>query len=59
LEKIGVTIGDAFDAKIAEAIAEVESDKPAGTVVEVAVPGYQLNGKVIRPAKVKIATNSK
>ena len=44
-----------FDPSLHEAIGEVESDKPEGTVIEELQKGYKVNGKVIRPARVKIA----
>ncbi|HXF44356.1 MAG TPA: nucleotide exchange factor GrpE [Candidatus Paceibacterota bacterium] len=55
LEKINVEIGKPFDPKLQEAIAEVESERPPGTVVEVAGTGYLLGGRVLRPAKVKLS----
>ena len=55
LERIE-SVGE-FDPGIAEAIGEVESDKPPGTVVEEVSPGYRLHGKVLRPARVKVAKN--
>jgi|SRR3989344_5387018 len=55
LEKITVHAGDRFDPGIAEAIAEVESEKPADTVIEEIEPGYRLYDKIVRPARVKIS----
>lgn len=55
LEKIIIKIGDKFDPAVAEVIAEVESDKPAGTIVEEIEPGYRLYDKIIRPARVKVS----
>ena len=37
---------------------EEESDKPEGTILEELQKGYTLNGRVIRPARVKVAKNS-
>ncbi len=54
LEKIKV-IGEKFDPAFHEAIAEVEVKAEPGTVIEEIEKGYKLNGKVIRPARVKIA----
>lgn len=48
-------IGKPFDATFHEAVAEVESDQESGTIVEEVTPGFTLNGKVIRHAKVKVA----
>lgn len=44
-----------FDPSVHESIEEVESDKEAGIVVEELVRGWRLQGRVIRPAKVKIS----
>ena len=48
-------LGEAFNPAYHEAILEEQSDKPAGTIIEVIETGYKLHGKVIRAAKVKIA----
>lgn len=55
LEKIVVRSGDSFDPNYHEAVGEVESDKPVGIIVEEIEKGYALNGKVIRPARVKLS----
>lgn len=55
VEKISVKTGDKFDSALMEAIAEVESDKPEGTVVEEIEPGWRLHDKILRPARVKVA----
>lgn len=55
LEKLQVKEGDKFDPSVAEAIAETESDQPAGTVLEVIEAGYKLHDKVLRPARVKVS----
>ncbi|MDE1970840.1 MAG: nucleotide exchange factor GrpE [Patescibacteria group bacterium] len=38
-----------------EAIEAIPSEEASGTIVEVVQKGYALNGKIIRPAKVKVA----
>ena len=43
-----------FDPSMHDAVEEVESDKPEGTIVEVMQKGYAMDGKVIRPARVKV-----
>jgi molecular chaperone GrpE len=54
-----VTVGSQFDPHKHEAIENVVcADKAEGMVVEELQTGYELNGKVIRPAKVKIAKKS-
>lgn len=55
VEKIVVKPGDRFDPAMAEAIAETESDKPAGTILEEIEPGYKLYDKILRPARVKVS----
>ncbi len=55
LEKIDVKIGKTFDPNLQEAVAEVESKEPPGTVVEEVGSGYTFLGKVVRPAKVNLS----
>ena len=55
LEKIKVSAGDKFDPARHEAVSEVESDQPEGTVIEEVEKGYMINGEVLRPAKVKLS----
>jgi molecular chaperone GrpE len=55
LEKMSVKPGDEFDPAIAEALSEVPSDQPAGTIVEEIEPGYKLGEKVLRAARVIIS----
>lgn len=54
------TVGKQFDPHKHEAIERVVcEDKPENTITEELQAGYELNGKVIRPAKVKVSkTNS-
>ena len=54
LEKIKA-LGEKFDPALHEAMLQEESDKESGTILEEMVRGWKLNGKVIRPTKVKIA----
>ncbi|MBI4225221.1 MAG: nucleotide exchange factor GrpE [Candidatus Sungbacteria bacterium] len=53
--QIEVTPGEEFNPEKHESIGEVESDKPAGTVAEEVQKGYMLAGRVIRPARVRLA----
>ncbi|MCK9393963.1 MAG: nucleotide exchange factor GrpE [Candidatus Paceibacterota bacterium] len=53
LEEI-LTIGMPFDSLTSEAIEEVDMGQE-GVVVEEIQKGYKMNGRVIRPAKVKIS----
>lgn len=55
LERLAVAVGAPFDPAVHEAVAAVESSEPPGTVVEEVERGYALNGRVIRPARVKVA----
>ena len=55
LERIKVEIGQPFNPEFHEAIVKIESNQPANIIVEEIEAGYILNGKVIRPARIKIA----
>ena len=60
LEKSGVTliaeVNIKFDTAIHQALQKVEDKSvPDDTVVEILQKGYILNGKVVRPAMVKVA----
>ena len=54
LEKIKA-LGEKFDPALHEAMLQEGSDKESGTILEEMVKGWKLNGKVIRPTKVKIS----
>ncbi len=43
-----------FNPEIHEVLEEVESSSDSGRVIEVVQKGYKINGRVLRPAKVKI-----
>ena len=51
------TVGEPFDPHLHEAVAQVAADNEVadGTIVEEVHMGYTMNGKVIRPAMVKVA----
>ncbi|MBI4358265.1 MAG: nucleotide exchange factor GrpE [Candidatus Omnitrophica bacterium] len=52
-------LGKAFDPHLHEAVGHiVVRDASEGIVVEEVLAGYQLNGKLIRPAKVKISAKT-
>lgn len=59
LNDIGVkkfsAVGQHFDPAKHEAIEHVDSTKPEGTVVEEVTPGYAINGRVVRPASVRVS----
>lgn len=54
LERIE-SVGLEFNPELHEAIEEVQSDQPSGTIVEEIISGYKFAGTVLRPAKVKVA----
>ena len=59
LKDIGVekikTVGEKFDPHFHEAMETVDlKDKEEGTIVEELKPGYTFNGKLLRPASVRI-----
>lgn len=63
LQELGVTQMDAlekpFDPKIHDAISQVVvPDKPEGTIVAVAEPGYMVKDRVLRHAKVVVSKAS-
>ena len=54
VEKIK-TVGEKFDPHMHEAVETVEAnDKEEGLIVEELKPGYKFNGRLLRPASVKI-----
>lgn len=62
LEKFGVTsftsVGQPFDPERHEAIARGPAQsQPEGTVVDETARGYLLNGRVLRPAMVTVASS--
>jgi len=59
LEKHGLqridSVGKKFDTSLHEAFLQEGSDGPEGMVLEELQAGYLLNGKVLRPSKVKVS----
>ena len=58
MEEIGLkqflpTKGERFDNARHEAIATMENGEP-GTIYDIVQPGYELDGQIIRPAKVVV-----
>lgn len=48
---------EAFDPNLHEAVGQIPSDEfPAGTIVEVAQPGYRMHDRIVRAPQVLIAT---
>ena len=55
LERLEVKLGQEFSPNIHESVGEAESGQPVGTVAQVIEYGYTLNGRVVRPARVKLS----
>jgi molecular chaperone GrpE len=60
LEKLGITqidpAGEAFDPSRHEAVmTQATADAAPDTVLQVVQPGYELNGRLLRPARVIVA----
>jgi len=60
LKKRGLSVieakpGDEFNPAFHEVLSTEESDKPEGTILEVLERGYTLQGKVIKPVRIKIS----
>ena len=50
------SLGEKFDPNFMEVVETTEAkDKESGIVVEEIQKGYKINGKVLRPARVKVA----
>src|SRR5262245_24487164 len=58
-ERLGVdpvdAAGQPFDPNLHEAISQLESDQPPGTVVQVLQRGYRSGDRLLRPALVVVA----
>lgn len=48
--------GEQFDPNFHEAISQMPSDQPAGAVAHVALTGFQLHERVVRPSQVVVST---
>ncbi len=49
-------VGSLFDPHLHEALTQMPSDEPEGTVIGQHVAGYKLHGRLIRPAKVLVSS---
>ena len=59
LKRIAPSRGDKFDPHQHQAMSEVPgTDVPGGGVVEVMQPGYELLGRLVRPAMVMVAAKT-
>ena len=52
---IAVRAGEKFDPEKHESVGEVESEHESGAVAEVIQKGYLFQGKVLRPARVRVS----
>jgi len=49
------SIGEKFDPNFHEVVEEVEvKDKEPGTIIEEIQKGYKINGRLLRPARIKV-----
>jgi molecular chaperone GrpE len=55
LAKVIPEVGEKFDHHRHQAMFEVESDQPPGTVAQVLQPGYVIADRLLRPAMVGVA----
>ena len=55
LERVKVSPHDQFNPALHECIAIIEGETESGKILEEVGNGYILNGKVVRPARVKVA----
>lgn len=59
LQRLGVerlkSLGERFDPTLHDALQQVESDEPAGTIVNEIQPGYRMGARLVRAATVIVA----
>lgn len=55
LEKIPARLEEEFNPEKHESLGEAESEHPAGTIAEIVQHGYTFQGRVLRPARVRIS----
>ncbi|TAG81864.1 MAG: nucleotide exchange factor GrpE [Burkholderiales bacterium] len=51
--------GAKFDPNVHQAMSQIESDQPSGTVLQVFQKGYMIGDRCLRPAMVAVATATK
>ncbi len=60
LQKQGVQkveiLGKEFNPELAEALAQIPDEQPAGTVIKEELPGFTLHGRLLRPANVVVSS---
>ncbi len=47
--------GEKFNPEFHEAVEQAEGEAESGTIVEVLEKGYTINGRLLRPAKVRVS----
>jgi len=61
-EKQGVseipTVDQAFNPELHEAVGQMASEKPAGTIVQEVQKGYTIHGRLLRASRVMVSTGS-
>lgn len=55
LEKIPSDAGTKFDPNFHEAISYEQNSKPKDTIIDTYESGWQFQGKVLKPAKVRVS----
>ncbi|MGM0371436.1 MAG: nucleotide exchange factor GrpE [Halobacteriota archaeon] len=58
VERIDPEIGADVDAQRHEVMMRVESDAPTDTVASVYRPGYEMAGKILRPAQITVSAGN-
>ena len=54
---ISPATGDEVDPERHEVMQRVDSDQPAGTIVDIYQAGYEMADTVLRPARVTVSTD--
>lgn len=49
------SVGKSFDPHLHEAVEQVASDKPVGTILSEHMKGYTIHGRLLRPARVVVS----
>lgn len=62
LAKQGVSeipaLGQSFNPELHEAVGQIPSDQPAGTIIQEHQKGYTLHGRLLRASRVMLSTGS-
>ncbi len=58
LERIVFEAGAPFDPAVHESVGEIASMHPPGTIVEEIERGYRVQGRVVRPVRVKLSKST-